>query len=132
MAITVIRRTGWVGSASAITLKVNNEKVEKVRTRQQVEVDLPSNEANLTVTQAGAKSNEIVVKDGEIVEITSNKWYQLLFVLPFIIIFLPNLVSNVTLMLIGLVLLVGLAISAAFLFEAFHLKVVDETTNRTQ
>ncbi len=94
MAITIKRRTGWQGMASKIQIKVNGEKVASISHNQQIDVSFPDEIVHLKVTQFGVKSNEIVVKDGDILEITPTLWYRLghqLFVAVMIItLFIPN------------------------------------------
>lgn len=94
MSITIKRRTGWQGMASKIQIKVNGEKVASISHNQQINVSFPDEIVHLKVTQFGVKSNEIVVKDGDIVEITPTLWYRLghqLFVAVMIItLFIPN------------------------------------------
>lgn len=94
MSITIKRRTGWQGMASKIQIKVNGEKVASISHNQQIDVSFPDEIVHLKVTQFGVKSNEIVVKDGDIVEITPTLWYRLghqLFVAVMIItLFIPN------------------------------------------
>lgn len=94
MAVTIVRRTGVIGMAGTIAIKINGERVSKVKTEQQVEIDLPSNQVRLEVSQSGVRSNKLEVHDGETIEITTPKWSGLILfsiiLLPFISNFIPN------------------------------------------
>lgn len=116
MAVTVVRRTGIIGMAGTIAIKINGEKVGKVKTEQQIEVDLPNNKARLNVSQFGVRSNELEVNDGEIIELTTPKWSSpILFsiiLLPSISNFIPNFqhqtIYIVIYLVVAMVLLFGM------------------------
>lgn len=125
MSITIKRNTGWQGISSKIQIEVNGEKADSVMENNSVDVELPDGKAYIKVTQFGIKSNEIAVKEGDIIQITSTRWVRMSFPLIFIIslftIFLPNLTYRLTLFLI----LGALIVISIFLFNGFHLSVFD-------
>lgn len=116
MAVTVVRHTGIIGMAGAIVIKINGEIVNKVKTEQQVIIDLPSDTARLKVSQYGVRSNELKVNDGEIVEITTPKWSGLILfsiiLLPSISNFIPNfqhrMIYVVIYLVVAMVMLFGM------------------------
>ncbi len=94
MAITIVRRTGIIGMAGTIAIKINGKKVDKVKTEQQIEFNIPNDSVKLQVSQSGMRSNELEVSDGETIEITTPKWSSLilflLIILPSLLNFIPN------------------------------------------
>lgn len=81
MSIIIKRNTDWMGSGTFMTVKVNGEKVAKVGNNQKIELDIPDDSVQLSVSQMGSKSNTIKVEHGETIEITTNKWSQRIFIL---------------------------------------------------
>lgn len=81
MSITVVRRTGLIGTILKMTIKINGERVAKIANGQKLEMSIPNNVVQICVTQSGVKSNTIEVKDGERVQIKSNKWSNRIYVL---------------------------------------------------
>ena len=125
MSITIKRNTGWQGTGSKIQIKVNGEKADSVMENNSVDIELPEGKAHIKVTQFGIKSNEIVVKEGDIIRITSTRLAKMSFPLILIIqaltIFIPNLTYRLTIFFI----LCALIIISIFLFNGFHLSVYD-------
>ncbi|NLY44448.1 MAG: hypothetical protein GX053_00405 [Tissierella sp.] len=126
MSIIIRRNTGWQGMASKMQIKVNGEKVARVEEKGQAEVKLPKDRAYLQVTQSGVKSNEIEVKDGDIVEITSTKLYRMSTPLIIITMTILNiLIRNSTYRLI-VIIIIGILYTVSFLkINGFHLKVFE-------
>ena len=126
MSITMKRNTGWQGMGSKIHIRVNGEKVDSVMENNSVDVELPDDIGHIKVTQFGLKSNEIVVEDGDIIQITSTKWFKMsypLIMITFILtIFLPNLTYRLTVFFIVWLLLV----ISVYLFNGFQLSVLRE------
>ncbi|MGH4120049.1 hypothetical protein [Clostridium sp.] len=125
MSITIKRNTGWQGISSKIQIQVNGEKADSVMENNSVDVELPDGKAHIKVTQFGVKSNEIAVKEGDIIRITSTRWlrmsFPLIFIISFLTIFLPNLTYRLTIFLS----LWALIVISIFLFNGFHLSVFD-------
>lgn len=121
MSITIKRNTGWLGLASKMQIKVNGEKVARIKENEHAQVELPGDRAYLQATQSGVKSNEIEVKDRDIVEIRSTKLYQMSS--PFLIItmtILNILIRNSTyrlivIIIIGILYTVSLFLSMDFI-----------------
>lgn len=67
--ITVKRSTGWMGSATKMQIIVNRERVATINNNQVLDVELPDDKNNLKVRQFGVSSNEIEVRDGDILEV---------------------------------------------------------------
>jgi ribosomal protein S17 len=125
MSITIKRNTGWQGMVSKIQIEVNGEKTGSVMENNSVDVEIPDGKAHIKVTQFGIKSNEIAVKEGDIIRITSTRWlrmsFPLIFIISFLTIFLPNLTYGLTIFFI----LEALIVISIFLFNGFHLSVFD-------
>lgn len=94
MSITIKRNTGWIGGFSKIQIKLNGEKVAAVMQNQQVEVELPDNKAYIETNQFGTKSNEIEVKDGDILEITTTKWCRISVIIIIVVFPLMNFILD--------------------------------------
>lgn len=126
MAIVIKRCTGWLGKASKIAIEIDGIKVAKIKDKEQITVKLPHDEVNLSVSQpGGVKSNKIEVKDGEVINITSTKWTNISFFLPIFITFLTSFISNTTVRIFSLVVIVVLFIAAAFSMNYLYLEITD-------
>lgn len=94
MSITIKRNTGFVGSAMKINIRINGEKISSVYNNQTLNIEIPDGENYLKVGQFGLKSDELKVKDGDVLQITHTMWHR--WVIPFAIIiealtiFIPN------------------------------------------
>lgn len=77
--------------AGTIAIKINGDKVE---TEQQVEIALPSNKAQLKVSQFGTRSNVLEINDGKTIEITTPKLSNLIFFLIILFLFLTNFIPS--------------------------------------
>lgn len=124
MSITIKRNTGWQGMALKMQIKVNGERVARVEEKGQAEVELPGDRAYLQVTHSGVKSNEIEVKDGDTVEITSTKLYRMSLPLLITTMTILNiLIQNLTYRLIAIIIIGILHIVSLSFIDGFHLKV---------
>lgn len=92
MSITVKRSTGWEGSATKMQIIVNGEKVTTINKNQILEVELHGVKNSLKVRQFGVRSNEIEVRDGDILEVKYKRWYQAMFPLMIAITFIMSVV----------------------------------------
>ncbi|MCB2299591.1 hypothetical protein [Clostridium tagluense] len=126
MSITIKRNTGWQGTGSKIQIKVNGEKAYSVMENNSVDIELPEGKAHIKVTQFGIKSNEIVVKEGDIIRITSTRLTRMSFPLILIIQGLTILIPNLKYRLTIFLTLCALIIISIFLFNGFHLSVYDK------
>lgn len=127
MAVTIKRNTGWLGMGSKISLKMNGEKALKIADSQKIELTIQNDESYLQATHFGSKSNEINVKDGDTVEITSTKsgyilYYSLLAFGP-IMNLSASLTSRtfaiyMTLLILGFIIIIG----SFFFVNSYRLK----------
>jgi len=133
MSVTVKRNTGWMGTASRISVKLNEEKIEKIANNQQIRLNLPDSddEARLKVTQFGAKSNEIIVTDGDTVEITTTKWSYTSFFLLILYIPLINIVAISAYRTIVFIVVLIMLISSFFLLDSYRLKITSDRSEYT-
>lgn len=130
MNVTIKRKTGWLGLVSRIIIKVNGKKVAKIRSSQEVNLNLQNDSAYLTVTQFGSKSNEIEITDGDTVEITSTIWSYIFYysMLTFVLIMNISAYStSITFTMYTTFLVFGfiLFMVSFFLVNTYHLKIVD-------
>ena len=119
MSITVVRRTGLIGTILKMTIKINGERVAKIANGQKLEMSIPNNVVQICVTQSGVKSNTIEVKDGERVQIKSNKWSNRIYVLYYIIFITGLFTSNSLYKSIALLVILLLGFILLFIVNAF-------------
>ena len=81
MSITIKRDTGFTGMGSKVQIKINGEKGASIKYNEQVDIEIPEIEGRLKVTQSGMKSNEIKVKDGDIIKITTTSFNRISMIL---------------------------------------------------
>lgn len=119
----------WCGFENAN--KIERKKVTSIMEKQQIELEIPEGKSNLEVTRFGNKSNRIVVKDGDVIEIRSTELYKksVSLSLPIgaimgaVLIFLiPNLIHRV---IIVVVFLATITI-AQLVLKLFRVKVVSD------
>lgn len=72
--VRIKRNTGLSGAGSKIKVYVNDEKAATIKQNKQVVLELPTPEAKVFVSQLGVYSNELIVKEGQVVEITTRSW----------------------------------------------------------
>lgn len=72
--VRIKRNTGISGAGSRIKVYVNDEKAATIKQNRQVELELPADEAKVSVSQLGVRSNELIVKEGQVVEIITRSW----------------------------------------------------------
>lgn len=85
MSVIIKRKTGWMGMLSKISVKVNGQKVTKIAYKEAIELDLIDDSVLLRVSQFGAQSNEIKVRNGDIVEVRTTKLAYTIVALPLIL-----------------------------------------------
>lgn len=130
MSVTVKRNTGTLGMGAKFSVKVNGEKVTKIAHEEAIELDIKDENASLRVSQFGSRSNQIQVKDGDVVEVTTTRLAYLAFLIPFIFIVVSNTVENVYYSTSTFVLMVLLMLVILFMFNCYRLKVVGRKTTR--
>ncbi|MBZ6527127.1 hypothetical protein HYQ40_05000 [Aerococcaceae bacterium DSM 111021] len=79
MMIKLKRRTGWVGMAVSLKIRVNGEVVDKIEHQQELSLNLEQSPSSLQVTQTGSKSNTIDVTNGDTLVIRSTFIDKLFF-----------------------------------------------------
>lgn len=94
MSITIKRNTGWEGSSTKMKIIVNGEKVAAINKNQTLEVELYGAENSLKVRQFGMRSNEIEVRDGDILEVKFKGSYKVLFPLIIAITFIMSVILD--------------------------------------
>lgn len=77
--IKLKRRTGWVGMAVSLKIRVNGEVVDKIEHQQELFLNLEQSPSSLQVTQTGSKSNTIDVTNGDTLVIRSTFIDKLFF-----------------------------------------------------
>ena len=125
MSIIIRRSTGWVGSASLIQIIINEKKAAGINENQDLEVELPDGRTNLKTKQFGVKSNEIEVRDGDILEIKRTRWHRMIFPLmiaiQFSIIFIPSLAYRlITLLFFSILIIISI-----FFIKGFHIEIIN-------
>lgn len=129
MSVTIKRKTGLLGVASKMSIKVNGEKVTKIANEEVVDIDIDAESILLRVTQFGTRSNQIEVKDGDVVEINTTKIYYIIFLFPFISLFVCNSLKDQPYTLNTFLMLFLGMLLILFLFEGYHLKKIDNKSS---
>ena len=129
MSVTIKRKTGLSGVASKMSIKVNGEKVTKIANEEVVDIDIDAESILLRVTQFGTRSNQIEVKDGDVVEINTTKIYYIIFLFPFISLFVSNSLKDQPYTLNTFLMLFLGMLLILFLFEGYHLKKKDNKSS---
>jgi len=129
MSVTIKRKTGLSGVASKMSIKVNGEKVTKIANEKVVDIDIDAESTLLRVTQFGTRSNQIEVKDGDVVEINTTKIYYIIFLFPFISLIVSNSLQDQPYTLNTFLMLFLGMLLILFLFEGYHLKKIDNKSS---
>jgi len=90
--ITIKRSTGWIGSPTKMQIIINGAKVETISNDQTLDVELPSAKNSLKVRQFGVASNEVDVRDGDILEVKYNQWHIMLLPLMIFVSFIMSVI----------------------------------------
>lgn len=117
------------GVASKMSIKVNGEKVTKIANEEVVDIDIDAESTLLRVTQFGTRSNQIEVKDGDVVEINTTKIYYIIFLFPFISLIVSNSLQDQPYTLNTFLMLFLGMLLILFLFEGYHLKKIDNKSS---
>lgn len=123
MSVTIIRRTGWLGMGARIAIAVNGEKKARIGFRENLQLSLPTETAVLSVSQFGAKSNSVEVKDGDTVELRTSIWTKAIIVILLGYTFMGNFLSS-ELYLNGFFVLAILSLLVGLFLDSFRLKVI--------
>ncbi|WP_188204618.1 hypothetical protein [Desemzia incerta] len=129
MSVTIKRKTGLSGVVSKMSIKVNGEKVTKIANEEVVDIDIDAESTLLRVTQFGTRSNQIEVKDGDVVEINTTKIYYIIFLFPFISLIVSNSLQDQPYTLNTFLMLFLGMLLILFLFEGYHLKKINNKSS---
>lgn len=123
MSVTIIRRTGWLGMAARIAIAVNGEKKARIGFRENLQLSLPTETAVLSVSQFGAKSNAVEVKDGDTVELKTSIWTKAVIGILLVYVFMGNVFPS-DIYLNGFYVLAILSLFVGLFLNSFYLKVM--------
>lgn len=112
MSITIMQSTG-TGAIGKMQIIINGEKVAAIAEEESLEIEIPNEVSILKVRRFGVRSNEIEVRDGDVLEIKYKRWHLML--LPLVIVFIIITISFPELSYTSTVL----PISVLFLIVAF-------------
>lgn len=134
MSITISRNTGYAGWYLRIQIIINGEKINTINDNKSVEIELPIEKSYLKVRQFLVKSNEIVVKDGDIVNIKTTWWYRMIIpvmiilqILTVFIIFLDNILITLLFLVVFIIIIILFIINIIF-NNGFHIKIINSIT----
>ena len=122
--VRIKRNTGIPGSLGSIKIHVDDEQVATIKQNQNIEVELPTDEAKIAVSQAGVRSNELVVKEGQVVEITASLNYHIYLIVFVIAMFIIGLLLPYEYRIIGYAILIIMAFIINYFIEGYKLRVV--------
>lgn len=130
MSIKIIRNTGWAGWYLGIKIILNGENINTIEEMESLEIELPVDNSSLKVRQLGVKSNKIMVRDGDKLEIKTTWWYQIIIpvmiiiqLLSFLITFVDNRFS-ILFSLSTFIIIISLFIIMIISNNGFHIKII--------
>ena len=117
MAIKINRSTGLIGMAGSLKLMINGKVVGKVAHNDTIKLESPQEEAILSISHGGSRSNKVAVRDGDILVIktvTRTKiLFLLMFAVPTLLSFFPNTNSNRPYLSIAAIVVIGIILLAS-------------------
>lgn len=122
--LRVKRNTGFSGALARINIYVNDKQVATIKRNQQIELELPADKAKISVSQVGVRSNELVVKEGQVVEITSSSRWHIISISLIIAMFFIGLLLPFDYRIFGYIILLILSIAITYFIEGFELRVI--------
>lgn len=126
MSIT-IRRSTDTGATGKMQVIINGEKVAAIDEGESLEVEIPNEVSILKVRRFGVRSNEIEVRDGDVLEIKYKRWHLIL--LPLVIVFIiliisfPELPYTSTILPISVLFLIATFVPKAYYIQ--HISIED-------
>ncbi|MGP6146799.1 hypothetical protein [Jeotgalibaca sp. A122] len=81
MSVKITRKTGWIGLLVSVKIRINGDKVARINDNQTIEMELPTEEAMIQVTQQGFRSNKLQVKKGDKLMIHMRKSAKIIYLL---------------------------------------------------
>lgn len=122
--IRIKRNTGSSGMLGKIKIYIDGEEAARIKQDQQIELELPNEEVTITATQFGSRSNELVVKNGQVVEITNSSWLYAYYAFVFVAIFLLLFFVPDAYRSIGYLILLAIAAALLVFKNVFEIKVI--------
>ena len=122
--VRIKRNTGISGAGSRIKVYVNDEKAATIKQNKQVELELPADEAKVSVSQLGVRSIELIVKEGQVVEIITRSWTYVSLILFFIIFALASVFLPLPYSIVVPIILTILYLGIYKFIDGFRLKVI--------
>lgn len=109
---------------SRIKIKIDGKPVAKIRQNQEIELELPNDNAKIIVSQFDAHSNELLVKDGQVVEITTSPWSYVFLISVFITLLLIFFFLPRNYQKLGYIVVLIISIAFNYFKDTFKLKVI--------
>lgn len=122
--IRIKRNTELSGILGNIKIKVDGQDVARIKERQQIELELPNDEATISASQFGSRNNELVVKNGQIVEITNSAWLPAYYLFVLVAIVMLSLFVPDTYRSVGYLALIAIATTLLIINKVFDMKVI--------
>lgn len=79
MSIKVYRNTGFMGSAVRLKLRINGERIEKIKRQEILTIQIPREQVTFGIKLFLEKKNEIIVKNGDVIDIEYKKYFHYYF-----------------------------------------------------
>lgn len=125
MSVTIKRKTGGAGAGSKISIKLNGEKVAKIAHQQKLELDIQDESAIIKVEQLGVTSNEITVKNEDVVEIRTAKITYLTVLSLLVYIIISSFDQMAAYASLSRIFFIILFVCNFFLFDGFRLRIMN-------
>ena len=123
--IKIKRNTGIMGIIGSLMVYITGEKIDNIKANKQIELKLPKDQATIKVSQLGSTSNELLVQDGETVEITTtDSTYIGLFVSIILISTLNTYLSSPYNIILPILFAILYICSYLFYLNVFELKTI--------
>lgn len=122
--VRIKRNTGFSGAGSKIKVYVNDERAATIKQNKQIKLALPADGAKISVSQLGVHSNELIVKEGQVVEITTRSWTYISIILFFILLTSTSIYLPLPYKIAVTILLTILYIGIYFFVDGFKLKII--------
>lgn len=117
MAVTINRDTGFLGMLGSLKLMIDGKIVGKVAHNDTIKLELPQEEAILSISQGGSRSNKVRVRNGDkfvVKTVTRTKiLFLLMFAVPTLLTFFPNTYSNRPYIGIAAIVVIGIILLAS-------------------
>ncbi|WP_225744422.1 hypothetical protein [Marinilactibacillus sp. Marseille-P9653] len=93
MSIKVYRNTGFMGSAANLKLRINGDRIEKIKPQEVLTIQIPREQVTFGIKLFLEKKKEIIVKNGDEIDIVYKKYFHYYFwtIMSLIVILVPLL-----------------------------------------